>query len=238
LLGDPLGESLADPPAEVLGAERLLGDSVNDDDDYSDIGHVLDARQPDNQDCKTLEPNVQIRILCRLILDEPLGSIYPKLLNELAKALTSRGGRSKGKRPASGPARVLSQRKNGGFQNMLRRSRNKVPAHLLKDGARLYRDVASEYGIADAGGLAVLTTAAECLDRMRAAQRAIQEHGAIVMDRYGKPKVHPACSLEKDARAGFLLAIKGLNLDIEPLRDRAGRPGVGLGVTWNAAHAH
>lgn len=120
----------------------------------------------------------------------------------------------------------------------LRTSKRKPPAHLLKDGARLWRDVAAEYGISDAGGLAVLTTAAECLDRMRAAQRAIQEHGAIVLDRYSKPKVNPACSLEKDARAGFLLAIKGLNLDIEPLRDRAGRPGSALGWKGNAAHAH
>ena len=28
--------------------------------------------------------------------------------------------------------------------------------------------------------------------------------------------------------------LKALNLDIEPLRDRAGRPGKGLGVTWQS----
>jgi len=84
--------------------------------------------------------------------------------------------------------------------------------------------VRRDYAIDDAAGVALLTTAAECLDRMRAAQAAISEHGETVTDRYGQIKVNPACSLEKDARNGFLAAIKEMNLDIEPLRDSPGRP--------------
>jgi len=54
---------------------------------------------------------------------------------------------------------------------------------------------------------------------MRAAQ------GEVVTDRYGQTKVNPACALEKkDSRNGFLLALKQLNLDMEPLRDSVGRP--------------
>ncbi len=114
----------------------------------------------------------------------------------------------------------------------------KAPAHLRRDGATLWREVAAEYSIEDAAGLALLTTAAECLDRMRAAQVAIAEHGAVIPDRYGGVKVNPACALEKDARNGFLLAIKALNLDIEPLRDRTGRPGIGGYVGNGKAHAN
>jgi hypothetical protein len=61
-------------------------------------------------------------------------------------------------------------------------------------------------------------------DRLAAARAAIAEHGELVIDRYGAPKLNPACALEKDARAGFLAAMKALNLDLEPLRDGPGRP--------------
>ncbi len=100
----------------------------------------------------------------------------------------------------------------------------RAPSHLKKEGAALWRELTSEYGIADAAGLALATTAAECLDRVRAAQAAIAKHGEIVIDRYGAPKLNPACGLEKDARNGLLSAFKALNLDIEPLRDGPGRP--------------
>jgi len=98
------------------------------------------------------------------------------------------------------------------------------PNHLSEAGLAFYQSVADEYGIADAAGVALLTTAAECVDRMRAAQTAIAAHGELVIDRYGAPKLNPACALEKDARSGFLAAMRALNLDIEPLRDGPGRP--------------
>ena len=98
------------------------------------------------------------------------------------------------------------------------------PKHLKQDGREFFKAVAQEYEIEDAAGLALLTTASECLDRMRAAQSAIAEHGEVIEDRYGGIKVHPACDLERTARAGFLQAVKALNLDLEPIRDRVGRP--------------
>ena len=98
------------------------------------------------------------------------------------------------------------------------------PDHLREHGARLWREIATEYEIDDSAGLALLTTACECLDRVRAAQVAIDRDGEIVPDRYNVPKAHPACDLEKSARTGFMAALKQLNLDIEPLRDRPGRP--------------
>lgn len=99
-----------------------------------------------------------------------------------------------------------------------------VPDHLRSAGRAFYSSVASEYGIADAAGVALLLTAAECVDRMRAAQASIAEHGELVNDRYGAPKLNPALTLEKDARNGFFAAMRALNLDLEPLRDGPGRP--------------
>ena len=99
----------------------------------------------------------------------------------------------------------------------------KPPKHLKRDGRKLWRELVEEYSITDAAGLALVTTAAECLDRMRAAQVAIEQHGEVVTDRYGQVKVNPAATLEKDSRAGMLAALKALNLDLEPLKE-IGRP--------------
>ena len=77
----------------------------------------------------------------------------------------------------------------------------------------------------------MLCVAAECLDRLRQAQAEIESKGAIVTDRYGGLKPHPAIAIEKDARNGLMTASKNLNLDLEPLRDRPGTPGMqGLGI--------
>lgn len=106
----------------------------------------------------------------------------------------------------------------------------KPPEHLKTEGAQFFRDIVAEYSVDDGAGLALLTRAAECLDRLREAQDTIAKDGATVNDRYGAPKQHPACAIEKDSRNGFFAAVKALNLDIEPLRDRPGRP-AGSGST-------
>jgi P27 family predicted phage terminase small subunit len=101
-----------------------------------------------------------------------------------------------------------------------RKTLPKPPNHLKAAGRRLWADIVTQYRIADGAGLALVTTAAEAQDRIREAQRAIRQHGALVQDRYGALKQNPACFLERDARAGMLSALRALNLDLEPLRDR------------------
>jgi len=96
----------------------------------------------------------------------------------------------------------------------------KPPRHLKAAGKTLWNDIVHQYRIADGAGLALVTTAAEALDRMREAQAAIRQHGALVADRYGGVKQNPACFLERDARAGMLSALRALNLELDPLRDR------------------
>jgi phage terminase small subunit len=102
----------------------------------------------------------------------------------------------------------------------------KPPDHLKADGAALWTAISDEYSIDDAGGLALLTVAAECLDRLRGAQAELEASGTVVKDRYGAPKLHPAVQIEKDARNGFMAALKQLNLDLEPLQSRVGSPGL------------
>jgi phage terminase small subunit len=95
------------------------------------------------------------------------------------------------------------------------------PAHLGEAGAQLWGAIVQQYRIGDGAGLILVTTAAECLDRMRQAQEAIREHGLLLADRYGGKRQNPACAVERAARDGMINALKALNLNLEPLRDRA-----------------
>lgn len=104
----------------------------------------------------------------------------------------------------------------------------KPPKHLENAGRTFWQQVADDFDINDPAGLALLTTAAECCDRMRAAQAAIAADGEVIRDRYQQPKVHPACALEKDARNGFLAAMRALQLEISPPRP-VGRPPRAIG---------
>ena len=95
---------------------------------------------------------------------------------------------------------------------------------LSAEAKKLKKGILEEYSIDDAAGLRILETACEAFDRMRAAQKAIQQDGMTVADRWNQIKAHPLCSVERDARAQFLAALKALNLDIEPLQNGPGRP--------------
>jgi len=95
------------------------------------------------------------------------------------------------------------------------------PAHLGAAGTRLWAEVVRQYRIGDGAGLALVTTAAECLDRLREAQEAVREHGVLIRDHYGGLKANPAIAVERGARDGMIAALRSLNLNLEPLRDRA-----------------
>jgi phage terminase small subunit len=101
----------------------------------------------------------------------------------------------------------------------------KPPKHLTRESRALWVRLVSEYGIDDAGGLAVLLQACEALDRLRQAQAAIAADGAVVLDRFGQQKPHVLLVTEVSSRSAFMAAIKSLGLDIEPLRPGVGRPG-------------
>ena len=65
----------------------------------------------------------------------------------------------------------------------------------------------------------------EAFDRMKLAAAEIARDGQTIIDRFEQPKPHPLLATERDSRSQLLMALKSLNLDLEPLRDGPGRPG-------------
>jgi len=102
---------------------------------------------------------------------------------------------------------------------------NSPPKHLTKEAKKIWKSLLDEYGIDDIAGLKILRVALEAFDRAQAAREAIDRDGMTVMDKAGQIKSHPLLPVERDSRAAFLAGLKALNLDLEPLRDRPGRPG-------------
>jgi hypothetical protein len=100
------------------------------------------------------------------------------------------------------------------------------PPSLAEDGRKLWHDIQGAYMIDDPGGLVLLRVACEALDRAERCRRLIDEQGELVFIK-GIPRAHPALGAERDARAAIVRAIRNLNLDLEPLRDRPGRPAGG-----------
>jgi P27 family predicted phage terminase small subunit len=96
---------------------------------------------------------------------------------------------------------------------------------LSKETMKLKKSILKEYDISDEAGQAILQTGMEAYDLMHRAQAAVDVDGLTVPGDRGNVKAHPLLSVIRDARAQFLMALKHLNLDIEPLRDKPGRPG-------------
>jgi P27 family predicted phage terminase small subunit len=99
-----------------------------------------------------------------------------------------------------------------------------APKHLSAEARKIWKEILAEYSIDDAAGLRILRVALESFDRAQAARVAIDRDGLTVIDKAGQVKSHPLLPIERDSRAAFLAGLKALSLDIEPLRDKAGRP--------------
>ena len=102
--------------------------------------------------------------------------------------------------------------------------RSSTPEHLSSEAGGWWKRITEEYSIDDDAGRLLLQTALEAFDRMRECQKAIAEDGMIVRGSTRQPRSHPLLTVERDARSQMLAALKSLNLDLEPLRDRPGRP--------------
>ncbi|MDD2851846.1 MAG: phage terminase small subunit P27 family [Desulfuromonadaceae bacterium] len=100
----------------------------------------------------------------------------------------------------------------------------KAPVNLSKEGKTLWNKLLNEYSIEDEAGLLILQTCCEAHDRMKECQTIIKTEGMQVADRFGQMKAHPLTVTERDSRSAMMQALKSLNLDLEPLNDRAGRP--------------
>ena len=97
------------------------------------------------------------------------------------------------------------------------------PFHLSDESKLIWREILKEYAIDDAAGLRILRVALESFDRSQSAREAIDRDGLTIVDKFGQIKSHPLLPIERDSRSAFLAGLKGLNLDIEPLKG-IGRP--------------
>ena|ERR1700676_5348861 len=99
--------------------------------------------------------------------------------------------------------------------------KNKNPQfeELSEEARRLHARIAKEWNIVDAAGLLTLMIACRALDRLRQAEAIIAAEGIIAKDRFGQPKPHPGCQIEKEARGGLLHALRAMNLDLESLEE-------------------
>jgi len=99
----------------------------------------------------------------------------------------------------------------------------KPPKDLSVEARKMWRDIIAEYGIDDAVGLRLLRNACESFDVIQAAQKEVRADGLLIGDGE-KRKPHPLLPTMRDARSSMLHSLKALNCDLEPLRDRSGRP--------------
>jgi hypothetical protein len=61
--------------------------------------------------------------------------------------------------------------------------------------------------------VAILNAALASWDRCEEAAAIVNRDGAVVRDRFGQQKVHPAIAIERDSRAAFLRGMRELDVD-------------------------
>ena len=94
-----------------------------------------------------------------------------------------------------------------------------APKHLSKPAKTWWRKIQAEYSITDQAGHLLLQTALEAFDRMKEAQERIATDGLMVKDRFEQDKQHPLLTVERDSRSQMLLALKALQLDVDPSQE-------------------
>jgi phage terminase small subunit len=87
-------------------------------------------------------------------------------------------------------------------------------AHAVE--RRLWNALIASYDLADAASLALLGTAMDSHARARRCRDQINAEGETVRDKWGQLRAHPLIGAEKDARNGWLQAMKALRLDLGP----------------------
>lgn len=94
----------------------------------------------------------------------------------------------------------------------MKKTTNEPPKHLSAEGRALWKHLQSEYVIDDSAGMTLLRIVCESFDRAQAARRQIDKEGATVADRFGQLRAHPACAIERDAKASQVSALRALRL--------------------------
>jgi hypothetical protein len=118
---------------------------------------------------------------------------------------------------------------------LFRGALRKPPKELKKAGRTQWNAIQLEYGINDPGGLAHLITSCRVEDDLQRMRAIVARDGDTLNDRFGQKREHPLLAAIRGLEAVKRQALKSLNLDIEPLRDKPGRPG---GALENADEAN
>jgi P27 family predicted phage terminase small subunit len=90
----------------------------------------------------------------------------------------------------------------------------KPPETLSPEAQKLWKETLSEYEIDDVCGRLLLTEALTAYDEVRKAEAILKRDGLVVLDRYDRPKQHPATMVLRDSRNLMLRCLKQLNLDV------------------------
>jgi hypothetical protein len=104
------------------------------------------------------------------------------------------------------------------------------PACLGPAGLALWRSIQSQYGITDAGGLAILEEVCGARDRIAEYRTIIDQQGPVVATKAGI-REHPLVKAEIAQRALLGRLIARLGLDVEALKPTPGRPPTDFGWT-------
>lgn len=99
----------------------------------------------------------------------------------------------------------------------MKKSPYQKPPSALSTAAKCWwKQLVTEFEIDDAAGFLLLQQAMEAFDETVAARAAIEKDGAVIQDRFGQKRQHPAVLNLRDARNLMLRSLKALNLDVVP----------------------
>lgn len=93
------------------------------------------------------------------------------------------------------------------------------PAYLPQLEAETWRRLQKEYELTDAPALVLLEQLCRNLQLVRECRETVEHEGKMP-----NGKEHPLLKIWRDAEKQTTIALKALNFDVEPLRDRPGRP--------------
>ena len=99
----------------------------------------------------------------------------------------------------------------------------KAPKHLSVQARGLFEYISETFAL-ETQDYMRLRAACEAWDRLQAARRRIAKDGDYVLDRFDQLKAHPAVAVERDARVGFLRALREMGLDVLEDTTEAVRP--------------
>jgi hypothetical protein len=106
----------------------------------------------------------------------------------------------------------------------------KPPRKLGKHGTNLWHSIMGEYEIADAGGIEMLASACQSLDRAERCRETIDRDGELIRTKAGM-REHPLLKHELAARAFVCRTLQRLGLDVEAVKPQGRPPG-----TWSKTY--